>query len=86
MILKGATTLRLEDMGFRPSVPKLAPPRKQGKITRNQKNHIFLHCARLRGRTAMQRSKKGSEKVLGRVLGKGFSEGFWEGGLLWVLQ
>ena len=30
----------------------------------------------LRGRTATQRSKKGSEKVLGRVLGKGFSEGF----------
>ena len=27
--------------------------------------------ARLRGRTATQRSKKGSEKVLGRVLGKG---------------
>ena len=32
--------------------------------------------ARLRGRTATQRSKKGSEKVLGRVLEKGFSEGF----------
>ena len=32
--------------------------------------------ARLRGRTATQRSKKGSEKVLGRVLGKGFSERF----------
>ena len=29
-----------------------------------------------KGRTATQRSKKGSEKVLGRVLGKGFSEGF----------
>ena len=42
--------------------------------------------ARLRGRTATSRSKKGSEKVLGRVLGKGFSEGFWEGGLLWGLQ
>ena len=43
--------------------------------------------ARLRGRTATQRSKKGSEKALGRVLGKGFWEGFWEGGLfLWVLQ
>ena len=42
--------------------------------------------ARLRGRTATQRSKKGSEKVLERVLGKGFSEGFREGGLLWVLQ
>ena len=32
--------------------------------------------ARLRGRTATQRSKEGPEKVLGRVLGKGFSEGF----------
>ena len=44
--------------------------------------------ARLRDRTATQRSKKGSEQVLERVLGKGsgegFSEGFWEGGLLWV--
>ena len=42
--------------------------------------------ARLRGRMATQRSKKGSEKVLGRVLGKGSGAGFWEGGLLWVLQ
>ena len=33
--------------------------------------------ARLRGRTATQRSKKGSEKVLERVLGKGSGEGFW---------
>ena len=32
--------------------------------------------ARLRGRTATQRSKKGSEKAPGRVLGAGFSEGF----------
>ena len=32
--------------------------------------------ARLRGRTATQRSKKGSEKVLERVLGKGSGEGF----------
>ena len=30
--------------------------------------------ARLRGRTATQSSKKGSEKVLGRVLGKGFQK------------
>ena len=36
---------------------------------------MFIGC-RLRGCTATQRSKKGSEKVLGRVLGKGFSEGF----------
>ena len=49
--------------------------------------------ARPRGRTATQRSKKGSEKVLGRVLGKGSqkasekgaSYGFFVlGGLLWV--
>ena len=32
--------------------------------------------ARLRGHTATQRSKQGSEKVLGRVSGEGFSEGF----------
>ena len=32
--------------------------------------------ARLRGRTATQRSKKGSEKVLGRVLRRGVSCGF----------
>ena len=31
--------------------------------------------ARLRGRTATHRSKKGSEKVLGRVLGKGSQKG-----------
>ena len=47
---------------------------------------VLLLGARLRGRMAAQRSKKGSEKVLERVLGKGFSEGFWKGGLLWVLQ
>ena len=51
---------------------------------------VFLLGARLRGRTATQRSKKGSEKVLGRVLGKGFQMGseksFREGGQLWVLQ
>ena len=35
--------------------------------------------ARLRGRTATQRSKKGSEKVLGRVLGKGSKEGSEKG-------
>ena len=32
---------------------------------------FFASGARLRGRTATQRSKKGSEKVLGWVLGKG---------------
>ena len=35
--------------------------------------------ARLRGRTATQRSKKGSEKVLGRVLGKGSHKGSEKG-------
>ena len=35
--------------------------------------------ARLRGRTATQHSKKGSEKVLGRVLGKGSQKGFEKG-------
>ena len=36
---------------------------------------ISVLCARPRGRTATQRSKKGSEKVLGRVLGKGCQKG-----------
>ena len=54
---------------------------------------MLLLGARLRGRTATQRSRKGSEKVLGRVLGKGSQKGsekgvcygfyskkgFWEG-------
>ena len=35
--------------------------------------------ARLRGRTATQRSKKGSEKVLGRVLGEGSQKGSEKG-------
>ena len=35
--------------------------------------------ARLRGRTATQRSKKGSEKVLRRVLGKGSQKGSEKG-------
>ena len=35
--------------------------------------------ARLRGRTATQRSKKGSEKVLERVLGKGSQKGSEKG-------
>ena len=35
--------------------------------------------ARLRGRTATQRSKKGSEKVLGRVLGKDSQKGSEKG-------
>ena len=39
----------------------------------------FFLGARLRGRTATQRSKKGSEKVLGRVLGKGSQKGSEQG-------
>ena len=35
--------------------------------------------ARLRGRTATQRSKKGSEKVLGRVLGERSQKGSEQG-------
>ena len=35
--------------------------------------------AHLRGRTATQRSKKGSEKVLERALGKGFQKGSEKG-------
>ena len=52
--------------------------KKQKKRTISKNNSIVSKKlgARLRGRTATQRSKKGSEKVLRRVLGKGFSEGF----------
>ena len=39
--------------------------------------------ARLRGRTATQCSKKGSEKVLRRVLGKGSQKGSEKGGCYW---
>ena len=39
---------------------------------------------RLRGRTATQRSKKGSEKVLGRVLGKGSQKGSEKGVCCWL--
>ena len=66
---------------MRPKTKKLALLRPLKSIS----PALFLG-ARLRGRMVTQRSKRGSEKVLGRVLGKGFSEGFWEGGLLWVLQ
>ena len=33
--------------------------------------NVMIPGRQVRGRTATQRSKKGSEKVLGRVLGKG---------------
>ena len=42
-------------------------------------NSILQLGARLRGRMATQRSKKGSEKVLGRVLGKGSQKGSEKG-------
>ena len=52
-------------------------------LTKDRKRPYYGHfCvvkytlgARLRGRTATQRSKKGSEKVLERVLGKGSEKG-----------
>ena len=39
----------------------------------------FILVARLRGRTATQRSKNGSEKVLGRVLEKASQKGSEKG-------
>ena len=43
-----------------------------GELSRLQKlRNASLLGARLRGRTATQQSKKGSEKALGRVLEKG---------------
>ena len=39
-----------------------------------------------KGRTATQRSKKGSEKVWEGFLGKGSQQGSEKGGLVWVLQ
>ena len=44
-----------------------------------QGNSLPILGARLRGRTATQRSKKGSEKVLGRALGKGSQKGSEKG-------
>ena len=46
--------------------------------TQRSKTRVLLG-ARLRGRTATQRSKKGSEKVLGRVLGRGSQKGSEKG-------
>ena len=45
------------------------------KLFRKSPPESFLLGARLRGRTATQRSKKGSGKVLERVLGKGSEKG-----------
>ena len=50
-----------------------------GYAGKNREKKGVLLGARLRGRTATQRSEKGSQKVLGRVLGKGSGEGFSEG-------
>ena len=56
--------------------PKKAVPRSQrewlGEIHCQMFEHFQIGCTRLRGRTATQRSEKGSEKVLA----KGFAEGF----------
>ena len=50
-----------------------------------QKTLFGAGGARLRGCTAIQRSKKGSEKVLGRLLGKGSQKGSEKVlGRLWV--
>ena len=51
-----------------------------GHLQAFQSTTVYLDLgARLRGRTATQRSKKGSEKVLGRVLGRVLGKGFSEG-------
>ena len=46
-----------------------------GVFCGSEKKHCQRSGARLRGRKATQRSKKGSEKVLGMGSGKGFSDG-----------
>ena len=48
-------------------------------VGRCQICHTSKLGARLRGRTATQRSKKGSEKVLGRLLEKGSQKGSEKG-------
>ena len=55
--------LRATSRSFRPEVGITAGQTRKG---------ARMLGAHLMGRTATQRSKKGSEKVLGRVLGKGF--------------
>ena len=52
--------------------------RKSGKKGKILQSKLKLG-ARLRGRTATQRSKKASEKVLERVLGKGSQKGSEKG-------
>ena len=48
-------------------------------LTANHRREKVHLGARLRGRTATQRSKKGSEKVLEKVLGKGSQKGSEKG-------
>ena len=71
---------RARDMSgtLRPSSEKTTrsfPYRSSGK----SRNSGLVWGARLRGRTATQRSKKGSEKVLERVLGEGSHKGSEKG-------
>ena len=56
------------------SPPAACPPERPRPFARYRIKPagMKLGARRLRGRTATQRPKKGSEKVLGRVLGKGF--------------
>ena len=62
---------------FTPAQPAISNHQNlETTVHRPLELHTLLGCTRLRGRSATQRSGKGSEKVLGRVLGKGFSEGF----------
>ena len=70
---------------------KLAHARRISKDTTGAEAKILqlffkpILGARLRGRTVTQRSKKGSEKVLGRVRGRGSQKGSEKRGLfLWV--
>ena len=62
---------------------KVKRGRREGDGKRTSRQFATRHDnflgARLRGRTATQRSKKGSEKILGRVLGKGSQKGSEKG-------
>ena len=66
----------LRNVGKKRDKHKWYPPHRATSLTTD----IPQLGARLRGRTATQRSKKGSEKVLGRVLGKGSQKGSEKGG------
>ena len=65
-----ADMLRTEKLGIAScGVSRLSERLETGPSSSHQLTDSL--GARLRGRMATQRSKKGSEKVLGRVLGKG---------------